>query len=190
MKCLSCHLSYIYLVLWALTYDSHTLLIMSFVCGRFLRGKIKQATLTWTPLWLAVRVCLGPLGKGTHFLTWDLCYCSYQTLTQFAHNDKVVRILLQIYCSLNSSKKNKHFLFYSCLPHHLFIIVPSGSSYSYFLSSNLVVFSLCNISAVTMCDCQQDKVWFWYFFYCVLKFFNTSINQAIQRQRTCVGESI
>lgn len=39
------------------------------VRGRFLRGKIKRATLTWTHLWLAVKVCPGPLGKGTHFLS-------------------------------------------------------------------------------------------------------------------------
>lgn len=78
VKFLSCDLSVLdqnrYLVLETLTYDRSPVLIMSSVSGRFLRGKIKQATLTWTPLWLAVRVYLGPLGKGTHFLTWDLFF--------------------------------------------------------------------------------------------------------------------
>lgn len=38
------------------------------VSGRFPKGKTNLATLTWTPLWLAVRVCLGPLEKGTHWI--------------------------------------------------------------------------------------------------------------------------
>lgn len=59
------------------------------ICGRSLSGKIKQATLTWTCLWLDVRVWPGPLGKGMHSLTWGLSRFGYQMQTHFVRDDKM-----------------------------------------------------------------------------------------------------